>query len=383
MKDVVPLLILSLAWLGVLWFWIALIMRSSRSIVRRRSLEVLGYVEQGIRLNAPLPEFLEAAAKGESGRIEARLIELRDLLAGGVEPPAAISAVAPMLDETSIDLIGSAWRNGTLAQTLRRIIEDDRASLKDESNMGLYLRWYPIVLLLVICGVISILNLVVVPKFLDLMRDYGASLPRSTRWIRQGAGYVAPLSAAIFGLWLISLVARHVIGAFGKSPEPARAWWDALLWRIPLLGTAARGKALADATGVMADALAAGRPIDAALAEAQGIRGNLILRRRIGQWAGLVASGLPLDRAAREARLPDLVSGTLAMAKLSSGEEEALRFLERYYRGVFSRSVILLRAIATPLVVIATGAMVTLIALAIFEPMIAMLNALSPYRGAN
>ena len=210
----------------------------------------------------------------------------------------------------------------------------------------------------------------------NIFRDLGVPLPTTTRWVRDFGNNFGSLLTILLGIWLIGLIGRQTSRAFQKIPPPPGLWWDALIWRLPLFGAVARGKAIADATGVIADALASGRPMDGALADAQSLRGNKELRNRILRWSEFFANGASLDAAARQARLPDLFCGTLAMARLTGSEVEAFRFLERYYRDRFSRAAILIRAALLPVLIFTMGAVVLIIAMAVITPLTNLVDSI-------
>jgi type II secretory pathway component PulF len=370
----------SISGFGSIWLFGMLIAQALRAARRRRSMAILSYVEQGMRLYAPLPEFLNAAALGETGRVRRHLMELHQLLLSGAEVPVAIQTVAPSLPVRSIDLIGAAWRNGNTSAALRPIIEEQRGKLRGDPITSLYLRWYPPLLLLALAMTFSTISIFILPKYIDILKDFHVAMPRSTRLAMEFAVPLAPIIGLLVLLWIWSVAFYHAIRFSRNAPERSGpGWfWSAIIWRMPFVGAATRGRAFADAMGVMADALAAGRPMQEALDEASGLRNNAVLRRRLSRWAEFVNGGMPLNEAARQAGLPRLISGTLAMAQMSAGEQDALRFLQRHYGGIFSRRAIVFRAAMVPVVVLSMGAMVTFAGLALFEPLIALINILSP-----
>jgi type II secretory pathway component PulF len=156
---------------------------------------------------------------------------------------------------------------------------------------------------------------------------------------------------------------------------------DQIIWWTPGLHGDARDRGLADLCDFISDAADAGRPIDQALRQASQTQANAVMRWRTADWGHAVEDGQPLHQAARAARMPTLVVGMLATVRNTDDLAEVFSFLGRYYEFRFSRRRELLRALYIPFVVALMGAVVLLIALSIFQPMIALITATARYAG--
>jgi type II secretory pathway component PulF len=368
---------------GGLWLWATFLNRALHALRRRRALAMLAYVEQAMRLKTPLPEFLAAAALGESRPMSRLLLDLKYLLVGGAMIPEAVQVAVPALPPRAIDLIVVGYRNGTLPQSLGRILAEERSRLPNDDLTGFYLRWYAPLSALFLAAIFSLLSIYVMPKYRDILRDYHLPLPWSTRIIDHLGAGLAPLIAVLLAGWTLTMMML----SFVRLIWPSNGWqgWhdlkDTITWHTPLLGAAVRGRALADVMNVIADSLAAGRPVDEALSEASSLHVNRALRAKIGRWADAIQRGEALHQGAKIAGMAQLVCGTLAIAQFSGDPVSALHFLERYYRGRYSRMAAFLRALGVPILVVSMGAIVLLAALALFEPLLALMDTLSPYKG--
>jgi len=87
--------------------------------------------------------------------------------------------------------------------------------------------------------------------------------------------------------------------------------------------------------------------------------------------------GQSLSDAARSAGMPALLTGMLATVHGSDDLANVMAFLGRHYEYRFSRLSEVLRAAAIPCFVFTVGAMVLLVELSVFQPMIAMNSVLS------
>lgn len=374
------------------WFVIPLVLvvlllvtaRTVRLVRRRRAETVLAYVEQAVRLNLPLPAMLAAAERGEPPGVARQLANLRQLLSQGTTLAAAIEASVPQVTARTVALTAAGERTGRVAAALHRLVHRDRRAKWDaaagDAVTGAFSRIYPLVLALMTGGLIGVLMVFVLPKFGDIFRDFGIEQPPLTRWTFEVAWVAGPPIMAVLPLILLVMVARAVAETFvppryrlelGKGPI------DRALWALPLTHGAARDRGLADAFDVLADAADAGMPLDAALDEAARLRLNEVLRHRLRAWRDAVADGTAADEAARRARLPPIVAGMISAGGGRGNLGDVFRFLARYYGARFSRLTLLLQGAVTPAVVIVFAVITGLVALAMFLPLVQLIDQVS------
>jgi len=125
---------------------------------------------------------------------------------------------------------------------------------------------------------------------------------------------------------------------------------------------------------VVAAALEVGQPADRALFEAAEAATNAILRRKVLAWAHNATSGMPIADAARQAGLPALVSNLLRTAYGPDGAQDVFLFLARYYDSRYSAAAALLQGAAIPVMVGVFGAIVGLLGLGMFMPLIELMK---------
>jgi type II secretory pathway component PulF len=342
---------------------------------RKESAIILTRVREAIRLNLPLPAFLRAAALGEVGHLRDSLLQLESLLAQGADLPEAIIATTK-LPARAQDLLRAATRTGQLPQTLSQLITEMRATLMADPASRVFFAWYPPALLLAISLVLWMIQSFVLPKYTYILHDFGLALPRSTRLVQYLSEF-APFVAMAVVIVTLLLEVRRATGTFQFTESSHGGFFGWLTGMVPFIGSAQRDRALADMLSVLADSVESGRPLDIALADAHAIRGDARLQYRFTKWSDALARGVPVAQAADEAGLPRLLVRTLSIAATTQNLPDGLRFLQRWYHARFSRTAIMLRAAALPVMVICMGCVVTLAGLALFEPLIGLMDILS------
>jgi type II secretory pathway component PulF len=363
---------------------LAVIVISARCAVsyRRRSAALLiGYLEQAVRLNLPLAPLLAAVERGESESLRPRIAALRITLEQGASVGEALHTAAPGADPRAVELLKAAERNGALPQALARLYRDELrgADADRDPGRGAAVGAYALALVFAVTFLVWAMGFFVMPKYQMIFRDFNINLPPVTIATNRAAMAVGLPLAAGAGLgivWLISASLRQLLRQ-RPADSPLRNLEHRLLWFSPIAGRLARDRGLADALHAIADAVEAGRPAPDALAEAQLAHLNVVLRDRIARWAQLVDEGEGFANAARRAGMPRLVVGLIATAQ-PADLVNALRFLARYYAARFSRLMLLLHAAAAPLLAVVFGAVVAVVALGIFLPMVRLADSIRP-----
>lgn len=352
---------------------------AGRAIRGRRSAGILGYLEQAMRLNLPLPQMLYAAQKSETGRIAARLDDLRTTLQAGTPLSQALARIPEVSDRTR-GLLAAAERTGRLPAMLRRLLDEEEKQHQsdDLSNRifaSVYMSVYPIFAL----ALISLLLIFVMPKFEQIFRDFKVSLPETTQWlIWLGRSEVTALAMAIVcavcvmwigaKLWEL-IVPRSIIGPWN--------WSQWLMWWMPVAGRAIEDRGLGDVFHVLAESTRAGYPLPAALAEITELRLNAAQGVQMRRWLKGVESGLPMSEAARRAGLPPLAVGLLSSAQQSGEAAEVFAFLSSYYTGRFSRMAVLLQSAFIPVMTLIFAAIVLFVMMSLFMPLITLTHAVT------
>jgi type IV pilus assembly protein PilC len=239
---------------------------------------------------------------------------------------------------------------------------------------------YPPLMIIAVSGVIGLIGVFVLPRYQAIFNDFGIKLPWITLAVFDSARMFAPLVAMLAlcsALWIGGRTLWETFHPMRIGDTVLRAGIDRLLWFLPVSHGLQRDRGLADVLEFLADAMDAGAPADRALAEAAELRTNMVLKLRIRRWAQLVASGQDLQSAAREAGMPTIVHGMLAMHGTGEDAKNVFRFLARYYRSRFSRMSAFLQAATVPAMVMLFGLLVGTVAFSLFMPMISLINSVS------
>jgi type II secretory pathway component PulF len=357
---------------------------SARTLRRRRSRAILGYIGQAVKMNVPINTILEAAAASEPPRIARRIQTLMHALNAGHPIGESLARAVPQAPRRVVDLVDNAERTGHLPQVINRLL-DERPQSNSGSNAPTFYSTYCLIFLLAISAVMAMLSIFVMPKFEQILKDFKMPVPSITAYVAYWGFWIAPFVAcaiAFITLIIEGQAFRQLFSSGRSRSNPLSFLRDTALWYTPWIGEVTLNRDLADVCHTIADGIEPGRRIEHAVAQAAQPHLNAILRLRIRRWGELMTQGTPLAESATQAGLPAVMCGMMGAAQQAGNLPAALRFLARHYETAFSRALIVLQAAAIPAMVLTGGTIVTCVALAMFEPMMLMLKAATyaPYR---
>ena len=220
----------------------------------------------GQDLDRALRYLVETAPNDRVARVAERL---RARVRDGSALATALAAEPGSFPPLYVGLVRAGEAGGTLQPSLERlaVLLDRERSLRANVTSSLV---YPAVLLLASIGSIVLLLTGVLPQFVPLFEQNGASLPGPTR-------FMVDLGAFVANDGLLVLLALVLAGVGGRTllrrPGP-RLWADRLLLRVPVAGGLAKEVLAARLTRTLGTLLINGVPLIAALGIVRGVIGN-------------------------------------------------------------------------------------------------------------
>lgn len=149
---------------------------------RARQNTVLWMLAIATERNQPLSEEVKAMADGFRGRTQLRLLQLADMLEGGVPLHTALAQNLGLIPHFAVVAAQVGAQNGSIGNSLRdaalRFTNDaQRRGTHGQSQFAaVYLIAVPLTSILIV----SFMAVFIVPKLKKIFEDFGAALPRLT-----------------------------------------------------------------------------------------------------------------------------------------------------------------------------------------------------------
>ncbi|OWK47001.1 type II secretion system F family protein [Fimbriiglobus ruber] len=328
---------------------------------RRGEIDTLLTVVAGIAL--PLYTYVRLCVGW--WRFDTLVDELADRLLSGQSLSEALAAVPGVVSREFRLAAAVGEATGSLGPTLRTT-DRERWSADWLDLVPRIL--YPFLVFVFVSMIAAFLMVYIVPRFHKIFAEFGEPFPFETQvlvdtWNFTGENFL--LVPAVLGLGLIAVAAVIAIST--------------VRWYTPFVGRLYRMRARAEFLRALGRLLVAERTIPLAL-EFLGNSGDLppVVRRRVATAAVGIGRGDPLaDALERAGLLPSHMAPlvrsaervhTLPLALGELGDRLAVRAARAVRRAMI---------VASPLLVIAVGAVVGFIAVAMFLPLIHLLTRLS------
>lgn len=312
-------------------------------------------------MNVLIEQSESARARSLLAAVRARVLEGQSLSRGLAEYPAAFPQIYRAMVE-------AGEHTGRLGDVLERLADytESRENLRDKVIIAFI---YPALVTTVALAVVGLLLVYVVPQVTRVFANLGQTLPLATRILIALSNF-ARASGAV---WLAGLVGGLVAASFLLRDEGRRRRWHSWLLRVPLVGRLIRGVNAARFSDTLGILTASGVPLLPSLQSAAAVLTNLPMRAAVDEAVRRVREGGALAPALGAAKLfPPLVIHLIASGEatgrldtmLARAAEAQARELENWIRG--------LTALLEPLLILAMGAIVLFVVVAILLPIFEM-----------
>jgi general secretion pathway protein F len=341
--------------------WESKVFSSTALAVWTRQLS--GLVNAGL----PLERALSALAdEAETPRQRDLVSALRTEVNAGAPFAKALSQHPREFSAIFTAVIGAGEQSGHLGLVLERLADD----LQEQQNLRgklLAAGLYPAIVCVVALVIVLFLLAYVVPQVAQVFGSNQQQLPALT-------SVMLALSSFVQNFWLWGLVLVALLSAgghFALKQADVRLRFDALWLQLPLIGRLARGYNAARFASTLAMLATAGVPILKALQAAADTLSNTALKRDAQDALVLVREGAPLASAiAQHPRFPRLLVMFSRLGEQTGTLPTMLQRAAAQLSEEVQRRALQLATILEPLLIVAMGAMVMLIVLAVMLPII-------------
>ncbi|MEP7182844.1 MAG: type II secretion system inner membrane protein GspF [Betaproteobacteria bacterium] len=321
------------------------------------------------RSGMPLDQALAAVAEqADDARLAKIAAAVRTHVAAGESLAVALARWPRTFSGLYRGLVAVGAETGRLPDVLERLADylESREALKQKLTLALV---YPVLVTVIAFAVIAVLLTYVVPQVVAVYQQSRQTLP----WLTQALIAVSGFVRATAWLWLAAIAIASIAFALANRRELFRARWHALLLATPVLGRLVTAIDTARFASTLAILVGSGAPLLRALDAAREVVWALPLSRAATAATALVREGVSVARALREQRvfppvLIHLVGSGEASGNLAPMLERAAGELEREAE----RRLTWFAALLQPALIVAMGAIVLVLVLAVMLPIVSM-----------
>ncbi|HWI35693.1 MAG TPA: type II secretion system F family protein [Burkholderiales bacterium] len=293
------------------------------------------------------------------------IADLRASLDAGRELSAAMRRHPNVFSHFYISLVRVGESTGLLETVFLRLYEHLEFEKEVRERIKSALR-YPMFVVAAMIGALIVVNIFVVPAFARLFESYHAKLPLMTR-------IVVGVSDFTVAFWPVMLVAA-LAGAGGfamwRATPLGRYQWDKAKLGIPIAGKIVQKATLARFARSFALSLKSGVPVVQGLTTVAGVVDNAYIAKQIEQMRDGVERGESVLRTSVTAGVfTPVVLQMIAVGDETGELDDLLLEVAQLYEREVDYDVKTLSAQIEPILIIFLGALVLVLALAVFLPM--------------
>ncbi len=309
------------------------------------------------------------------GLLKAIIGGVADEVEGGGTLSDAMSKYPKAFDKLYVNMINAGEAGGVLDLILSRLADFmEKAAKLKKKVIGAMI--YPIVVISIAVGIVSMIMIFVIPKFEDIFRDFGTKLPTVTvvllnisRWFANQYGWAYVLAFPFVFISLIKLA---------KMSEGGKYAVDAIKLKIPILGGILGKTAIARFTRTLGTLISAGVPILDALNITKETCGNEVYSRALAKVHDAIREGESMADPLRATKVCDAIVVNMVDVGEETGDlDKMLMKIADNYDNDVDVLVGSLISILEPVMVVILGLIVGFIVIALFAPMITLIQSVS------
>ena len=312
-----------------------------------------------------LPESLTILRSQTNNQALAQMLQnIEHEIMGGGNLADALARYPQTFPPIYVALVGAGEASGSLDQVLTRLAETLEAQREFRGKIiGALI--YPVIILIGMVVVVMIMMVVVIPKLTELYRDFGITLPFSTRLLMA-------ISSFFVNYWILMILgtaAASIAFARWKKTPVGEYMVDSAVLRIPVFGDLQKKVILVEFTRTLGMLISSGIHILEGLRILKGALTNVRFRTAIDEISEKVEKGFSLgDSFAQYEMFPPIVSQMMKVGEETGRLDETMGKLSKYFQSETEHLVKGLTTAIEPIIMVILGVGVGFIVMSVITP---------------
>ena len=327
-----------------------------------------------IDAGVPLVQCLEILGEQQDKKkFKAAIQAVQKEVESGSNLADSMKAHSKIFDDLYTNMVAAGEAGGILDTIFQRlsVYIEKAVKLKRAVQSALV---YPIAVVVIAAGVITLILWKVVPQFTLLFESMNVDLPLPTRIVIASSKFVGSFGIFIgMGLGILGFVFR----AYYRTPK-GRYSVDGMLLKAPIIGPLLRKIAVARFTRTMATLIASGVPILDCLQITSSTSGNAIVEEAIMKVKRSIEEGRTIVEPLKESKVfPAMVVQMVGVGEQAGALEQMLTKIADFYEEEVDAAVGDLMTAMEPAMIVVLGTVVGGIVISMYLPIFTLVSQLS------
>lgn len=264
-----------------------------------------------------------------------------------------------------ISMVKVGEETGRLEESFSRISEYLLREKDTRERIKAAVR-YPIFVIVAIAIAVAIINIFVIPAFAGLFDNAGVELPWQTRLLMTTSDFFVQW----WPMLLVGIIGSIISAQLYIKTDDGRYKWDHYKLKIPLVGDIIYRASLSRFARSFAMGLKSGVPLIQAMTVVSRSVDNEFICEKILSMRNGIERGESLARTASLTKMfPPLVLQMLSVGEETGQVDDMMEEVAEYYDREVDYDIKNLSASIEPILIVAIGIMVLILALGVFLPM--------------
>jgi type IV pilus assembly protein PilC len=316
------------------------------------------------------------------GTLKNVLVGVCEEVEGGTSLSESMAKYPRAFDKLYTKMVAAGEVGGVLDVILQRLSEFmEKSQRLKRKIIGAMV--YPAVVVFVAVSIVMFIMIFIIPKFSEIFKEFGVKMPGLTQWLVNTSTWLAGLGPGQFpGQGALMICGAPFLIFFGikllRKAPPGRMLTDRILLLLPIVGGLSKKTTIARFTRTLGTLINAGVPILEALSITRDTCGNAVFEKALTNVHDSIREGETFAQPLRESKTCDAIVVNMIEVGEETGDIDAMlmKVADNYDEEVDVAVGSLVKLIE-PLLVLFLGGAVGTIVIAMFLPMISIIEKLS------
>jgi type IV pilus assembly protein PilC len=323
----------------------------------------------------PLLRGLRVLEKQERSPTLKRILgELALAIEGGSTFSEALAQHPKVFNKLFVNMVKAGELGGVLEVVLKRLAEFSEKAQKIKGKVKAAL-FYPVAVLIVAMGILTLLMVYVVPKFKEVFGGMNMTLPWFTSFVLAVSDIVKQHFLPTIGAVAVCVVIFLII--INKT-KTGRYFWDKIKLKLPPVGPVITKVSISRFTRTLGTLVSSGVPILQALMIVKETAGNVIIANAVTKVHESVKEGETITAPLEASGVfPPMVVSMVDVGEQTGAMPEMLLKIADNYEEEVDNAVSAMTSLLEPIMIVFLAVIVGSIVIAMFLPLIKMISDLS------
>ncbi len=315
------------------------------------------------------------------GKLKNVLLDVCDSVEGGTSLSESMAQHPSAFDKLYSKMVAAGEVGGVLDIILQRLADFmEKSQRLKRKVVGALV--YPAVVIFVAVGIVMFIMVFIIPKFSLIFAEFGVKMPALTLFLVTSSRWLAGLNPgqSIPGVLFIVFVPPLVLIGWKliRRAPPGRAITDRMVLWVPVIGGLIKKTTIARFTRTLGTLINAGVPILEAITITKETCGNAVFENALQKVHDSIREGETFAQPLRESKVCDSIVVNMIDVGEETGDMDAmlLKIADNYDDEV-DVAVNALVKLIEPLLVLFLGIVVGGIVVAMFLPLLSIIEKLS------